>query len=69
MSLEISVETEARVKDEANRQGLTVDALLVHLIDERRESVSGSLRGCGLPVWNLGGIGALHRRDIYDDVG
>ncbi len=22
-----------------------------------------------LPVWHLGGVGALHRRDIYDDVG
>ncbi len=21
-----------------------------------------------LPVWHLGGVGALHRRDIYDDV-
>ena len=22
-----------------------------------------------LPVWHLGGVAALHRRDIYDDVG
>ena len=21
-----------------------------------------------LPVWHFGGVGALHRRDIYDDV-
>ena len=21
-----------------------------------------------LPIWHLGGVGALHRRDIYDDV-
>ncbi|HXB71215.1 MAG TPA: hypothetical protein VNY05_23470 [Candidatus Acidoferrales bacterium] len=22
-----------------------------------------------LPVWHLGGVGSLHRRDIYNDVG
>jgi hypothetical protein len=24
--------------------------------------------GRGLPIWRLGGAGAIHRRDIYDDV-
>jgi hypothetical protein len=68
MSLDISLETEARIKDEASRQGVSVNALLERLIEERGTGSGGTARPSRLPVWNLGGAGALHRRDIYDDV-
>jgi hypothetical protein len=34
MSIELSQETEARLTDEARRQGVSVDALLARFIDE-----------------------------------
>jgi hypothetical protein len=67
MSLDISLETEARVKDQARRQGISVEVLLERLIGERGASSRPGARPCVLPVWHLGGVGSLHRRDIYDD--
>ncbi len=83
MSIEISHETEARLTDEARRQGISVDALLERLMKDRstvfasegeaieraRELVPGGKIIPELPVLHLGAMGALHRRDIYDDVG
>ena len=71
MSIEISRETEARLTGEAQRQGISVDALLEQLMSEREAiaHVAGAGPTPELPVWHLGGVGALHRRDIYDDVG
>jgi hypothetical protein len=70
MSIEISTETEARLTDEARRQGISVDALLQRLMSER--GATGPTDATGsipeLPVLHLGAIGALHRRDIYNDV-
>lgn len=70
MSLEISHETEARLADEARRLGVSVDTLLERLMSER--GAAAHLAGNGstpkLPVLHLGPMGALHRRDIYDDV-
>ena len=69
MSLHISQRTEARLREEARRQGITVDALLERLINERAGSVSPVReKAAELPVWHLGVIGSLHRRDIYSDV-
>ena len=86
MSLEISGETEARLTDEARRQGISVDALLERLMTEHRQSksavfatqaeaiedarklVPGGKITPELPVLHLGAMGALHRREIYDDV-
>jgi hypothetical protein len=67
MSLNISQQTEARLTEEARRQGITVDALLERLINERAASTA-SRKAPELPVWRLGVIGSLHRRDIYNDV-
>ena len=71
MSIEISRETEARLTDEARRQGISVEALLERLINERNVTAQVFHTGAApeLPVWHLGGVGALHRRDIYDDAG
>jgi hypothetical protein len=68
MSIEISRETEARLTEEARRLGISVDALLERFITERAALAHPSQPSPQLPIWHLGGIGALHRRDIYDDV-
>ena len=68
MNIKISRETEARLTDEARRQGISVGVLLERLINERGVTTSRGQSNLELPVWHLGGVGALHRRDIYDDV-
>jgi hypothetical protein len=69
MSLDISRETEARLMDEARKRGISVEALLLLLMKEREATTSGNGSNPELPVWHLGGGRALHRRDLYDDVG
>jgi hypothetical protein len=70
--IEISTETEARINDEARRQGVSVEALLERLIGERASAAHIAGAGAGaapkLPRLNLGVMGSLHRREIYDDV-
>ena len=69
MSLTISEHTEARLTEEAQRQGISVDALLQRLINERAPGVSEKkIEAPEVPVWPVGVIGSLHRRDIYNDV-
>jgi hypothetical protein len=69
MSIEISRETEARLTDEARRQGISVDALLELFMNERGATAPAGTRSTPeLPVLHLGAMGALHRRDIYNDV-
>jgi hypothetical protein len=72
MSIEISHETEARLTDEARRQGVSVDALLERLMSECG-AAAHVITGNGsttpkVPILHLGAMGSLHRRDIYDDV-
>ena len=69
MSLDISPQTEARIRQEAQRQGISVDALLERLMnDQAADTAIRADRPPGLPVLHLGPMGPLHRRDIYDDV-
>lgn len=69
MSIEITRETEARLMDEAQKQGISVNALLERLIRERGAIANAGARPAPeLPVWHLGGVGSLHRREIYTDV-
>ncbi len=70
MSIDISDETEARLTDEARRQGVSVEALLERLMSESASAahVAGNGLTPKVPVLHLGVIGPLHRRDIYDDV-
>ena len=68
MSINISQNTEARLTEEAQRQGISVDELLARFINERVAGEGTTAKGPELPVWHLGAIGSLHRRDIYDDV-
>ncbi|HME12045.1 MAG TPA: hypothetical protein VKF79_04250 [Candidatus Acidoferrum sp.] len=67
MSIEISGEIEARLTDEARRLGISVDALLARLVSQRATKGNPAVPKPELPAWHLGVLGALHRRDIYDD--
>ena len=68
MSIEISRQIEIRLASEAQKHGISVDALLERLLTEHSADVNtDSPPSFELPVWHLGGTGALHRRDIYDD--
>jgi len=66
MSVEISPQIQARLADEARRQGISVDELVTHLIEEHAP-IHPARTKPELPVWHLGGSGPLHRRDIYPD--
>jgi len=69
MSIEISREIEARITHEARKRGISVDALLGQLMSERGSAPMDTLRiAPELPVWHLGDVGPLHRREIYGDV-
>jgi hypothetical protein len=70
MRIEILREAEGRLTSEAQRQAISVEALLERLINELlaplpADTGTGSIPE--LPVLHLGPMGALHRRDIYDD--
>ena len=69
MSIEISRETEIRLTGEARRQGVSVDVLLERLINELGATAPATGTGsiAELPTLHLGPMGALDRRDIYDD--
>jgi hypothetical protein len=67
MSIEISQKNEARLADEAMRQGISVDALLERFISERVALTHPVQSKPELPAWHLGSVGAFHRRDVYDD--
>ena len=69
MSIEISKENQARLADEARRLGISEDALLARILSEHAALTKPAQAAITLPVWHLGGAGALHRRDIYADVG
>lgn len=70
MSIEISHETEARLIDEARKQGISLDALLEKLMSESAATTQAAENGSRpeVPILHLGAMGPLHRRDIYDDV-
>ena len=66
MSLQVSQQTEARIIQEAERQGLSVDTLLERLIERAVGGERPDPPAPELPVLHLGPMGPLHRRDIYD---
>jgi hypothetical protein len=69
MGLDISPPTEARIRQEAQRQGISVDALLKRLMNDQAAGTAvRAYQAPELPVLHLGPMGPLHRRDIYDDV-
>jgi hypothetical protein len=70
MSIEVSPKIEAHLAAEAERQGLSVEALLEEFLAGRQTGILMQSRSAPeLPVWHLGKSRSLDRRDIYDDVG
>ena len=69
MSSEISKENQARLAAGAKRLGISEDVLLGRFLSEHAALTKPAQPTTTLPVWHLGGAGALHRRDIYADVG
>jgi hypothetical protein len=67
MSIEISHETEARLAAEARRRGISVETLLARFLANNAAPTQPAPPADQLPIWHLGGVGDLHRRDIYDD--
>jgi len=67
MSIQISAEIEVRLTEEARRLGISVEALLARLVNGRRTTTEPDAAKPELPEWDLGVIGAMHRRDIYED--
>jgi hypothetical protein len=81
MSLDISLETEARIEAKAKEQGLSVDDYLAQLIDEPKgvrgidilkeagllPESSATAEAPVLPVRYLGVRGTLRRVEIYGD--
>jgi hypothetical protein len=65
--LELSPESETLLIDHAKRQGISVDALVERLVSERAVMATKGSSKVALPVWDLGVIGSMHRRGIYDD--
>lgn len=68
MGMDISREVEDRLSAEARRLGVSVNDLLKQLINERSPGAAPARPAPELPVWHLGVVGPLHRRDIYSDV-
>jgi hypothetical protein len=70
MSLDLSPVTEARLLAKARERGLSVDEFVESLIDQpvAPSEVPKDRKPLKFPAWNLGSVGSLHRRDIYNDV-
>lgn len=66
MTLHLPPETEARLLEEARRQGVSVEAIVERLINELA-SAAAKRKTPPLPVWHLGAGGPYHRREIYND--
>jgi hypothetical protein len=68
MAVQIAPETEHRLTEAARRQGISVDALLDQLLVEEVAAPAHASDRITWPTYDLGEVGSLHRRDIYDDV-
>jgi hypothetical protein len=67
MSLDISLENEARLRAKAGEQGLSVDAFLLRLLnDDEMPAAATDGEVPEFPARHLGVCGSLHRRDIYN---
>ena len=72
MEVHFTPEQEARLAQIATNAGtdaerLVKDAALRLLDNDFRPTSQAAATNHALPVWHLGAVGPLHRRDIYDD--
>jgi hypothetical protein len=68
MSIQVSPETEGRLAEAARQQGISVDELLDRFLGEAPTFAAPVGDVLGLPVWKLGEVASMRRRDLYDDV-
>jgi hypothetical protein len=64
--LPLEPQTEAKLLALAQEKGVSADELVREAI-HRIIADAIEKQAPELPVWHLGGEGALHRREIYDD--
>ena len=72
MEVHFTQEQEAQLAQIATKAGTDAERLVKDAVARLLEGDAGAgpaapRSNAELPVWHLGGIGALHRRDIYDD--
>jgi hypothetical protein len=62
----VEPQKEAKLIALAQEKGVTADELVRAAIDKIIAEATET-QAPELPVWHLGGAGAIHRREIYDD--
>ena len=72
MEVHFTPEQEARLAQIATNAGTDVERLVkktvLRLLEDEVGLRANVPQSNGeLPLWHLGGVGPLHRRDIYDD--
>lgn len=68
MEVHFTPEQEAQLAQIATKSGTDAEQLVKHAILRLIQAESTiRLPAPESPVWDLGAIGSLHRRDIYDD--
>lgn len=66
MEVHFTPEQEAQLASKAGTDSeQLVKNVVLRLLQDQAHSRTAAPE---LPVWHLGGLGALHRRDIYNDV-
>jgi hypothetical protein len=64
ITLPLDPQTEARLIALAQEKGVTAGELVHEAVDKIPAEAAETQAG-ELPVWHLGGVGTLHRREIY----
>ena len=70
VTLNLSPEKVAAFKAQAEARGLSVEQWMLEVADQSVQPASVAhlqKTNPDLPILHLGAMGALHRRDIYDD--
>ena len=69
MEVHFTPEQEAQIAQIATKSGTAAEQLVKDAVLRLIEGeIHFRTAASALPVWHLGGVGALHRRDLYDDV-
>ena len=69
MEVHFTPEQEAQLAQIASNAGTATEQLVKEVVLRLLEGeIHFRTAAPELPVWHLGGVGALHRRDIYSDV-
>jgi hypothetical protein len=71
VTLELEPELERGLQAQAQARGVTVEYLIHDLVSQQVHVAVlpvAPKRTLNFPARNLGDMGSLHRRDIYDDV-